>query len=219
QACTEAQAARQAATGYRPASQLIETIGRELDTLLEPDRARLQTFQKALRDHSPGYSELVAAKQHLERLLEIRPDYAPVMNLRRQVADEEQKVEATLANAESLLPARRFDEAVAALGPYDAFAGEMPRVDTVRNSAYQYHLSRGRELAAQPDWESVVSEFRKAVAISPKNQEASAALSNASAQLTATRNQQAADRAALASRDYANKGDVIEAYNTLAQLP
>jgi tetratricopeptide (TPR) repeat protein len=218
-ACTEAQAARQAATGYRPASQLIETITRELDALLESDRARLQTFQKALRDHSPGYSELAAAKQHLERLLEIRPDYAPVMNLRRQVADEEQKLEATLGNAESLLLARRFDEAVTALGQYDAFAGEMPRIDTVRNSAYQYHLSRGRELAAQPDWESAVSEFRKAVAIGPKNQEATAALSNASARLTGTRNQQAADRAALASRDYANKGDFIEAYNALAQLP
>src|SRR5262249_39193560 len=34
QAFAEAQAARQAASGYRPASQLIETISRELDALL-----------------------------------------------------------------------------------------------------------------------------------------------------------------------------------------
>lgn len=218
-ASTEAQAARQAASGYRPASQLIETIDRELDTLLEQDRARLQAFHNALRDHSAGYSELMEAKQHVEQLHEIRPDYAPVINLRREIADDQQKLQATLTNAESLLLARRYDEAVTSLGPYDGFAAEMPRVETVRTTAYQYHFSRGRDLAAQQDWEQAASELRKAMAINPKNQEASAALNNAVAQLTASRNRQAADRAALESREYANKGDFIEAYNSLAQLP
>src|SRR5262249_43354516 len=80
QACSEAQAAREAVAGYRPANQLIEAIGRELDALLEQDRGRLQAYQNGLRDHGTGYSELMTAKQHLEGLQAVRADYAPVVN-------------------------------------------------------------------------------------------------------------------------------------------
>src|SRR5690348_119269 len=88
QAAVEAQAAIQASAGYGPAVKLMDSIHRELDSLLEPDRARLQAFQKALQDHGSGYSQLAAASVHLEQLLGVQPDYAPVLDLRHEVAVE-----------------------------------------------------------------------------------------------------------------------------------
>ncbi len=125
QACTEAQAANRASAGYNPAIKLVDTIRRELDSLLEPDRARLQTFQKALQGHGSGYSQLAAARVHLEQLLEVRSDYAPLLNLRQEVAAEERKLEVTVANAESLTASARYDDAVRSLGPYNSFASEI----------------------------------------------------------------------------------------------
>jgi len=218
-ASTEAQAANQAASGYRAAVALLEVISRELDALLEPDRAKLQAFHKALQDHTAGYSQLRAAKQHVELLWEVRTEYAPVLNLRGEIANEELKLETAVTGAESQKEARRYDDAFAALGPYAAFASEVPRIDAIVSAAYQYHFNQGRDLASQQNWEPATVEFRKAVAIRGGSQEAKTALSNAVAQLTLLRNQQEADRAIRQSNEYAGKSQFIEAYDTLADLP
>ncbi len=219
QASMEAQAANQASPGYSPAIKLMDTIGRELDSLLEPDRARLQAFQKALQDHSPGYSQLAAARVHLERLSTIRPDYAPLLNLRREVAAEERKLETTVSNAESLAASRRYDDALNSLGPYISFASEMPRVDAIVNAAYKHHFDRGHILALQQDWEQAAAEFRKAAAIRPDSREAGAALNDATLQLSAQRDQLAANLAVIQSNEYASTNQLVEAYNVLADLP
>jgi hypothetical protein len=219
QSYAEARAAGQADPGYRPAFKLQDAISHELDALLEPDRSELHAFGEALNNHTKGYSHLAAAKRHIERLLEIRPDYAPVLNLRGEIATEDSKCEATLKNAENLLAAQRYDEAVAALGAYSAFATEIPRMDAVLAAAYGYHSRRGQEFAGRLDWEQAAAEFRKAAAIRSDSPEANASLNNALQQLTAGRNRQAADRALLESKTYASGGDFIEAYNRLANLP
>jgi tetratricopeptide (TPR) repeat protein len=203
QASMEAQAANQASAGYAPPIKIMDAITRELDSLLEPDHARLQAFQKALQDHDSGYSQLAAARLHLEQLLQVRPDYAPLLNLRREIAAEERKLETTVANAESLTASARYDDALSSLGPYNSFASEIPRVDAVVNAAYKYHFDSGQKLAAQQDWERAVTEFRKAAAIRPDSNEAGAALNNATIQLSATRDQQEAKLALLRSNDYA----------------
>jgi hypothetical protein len=219
QACMEARVASQASVGYGPAIKLMDAITRELDSLLEPDRARLRTYQKALQDHGSGYSQLAAARVHLEQLSEVRPDYAPVLDLRREVAAEEKKLETSIANAESLIASARYDDALSSLGPYNSFASEIPRVDSIVNAAYKYHFDSGQKLAAQQDWEQAVAEFRKAAAIRPDSNEAGAALNNATIQLSAKRDQQEARLALLRSNDYASKNQFVEAYNILADLP
>jgi tetratricopeptide (TPR) repeat protein len=219
QASMEAKAANRASAGYNPAIKLVDNITRELDNLLEADRARLQVFQRALQDHGSGYSQLAAATGHLEQLLEVRSDYAPLLNLRQQVAAEEQRVEVTVANAESLTASARYDDGVRSLGPYSSFASEIPRVDAVVNAAYKYHLGNAQKLAAQQDWEQAVAEFRKAAAIRPDSKEAEATLNNAKIQLSAKRDQQEANLAFLQSKDYASKNQFVEAYNVLADLP
>jgi hypothetical protein len=219
QAYAEARAAGQADSGYRPAFKLQDAISQELDALLEQDRTELHAFGDALKNHTTGYSHLTAAKRHIERLLEIRPDYAPVLNLQGEIAKEDSKCEATLKNAETLLAAQRYDEAVAALGPDSAFATEIPRMDAVLAAAYGYHSKRGQELAGRQDWEQASAEFRKAAAIRSDSPEANASLNNALQQMNASRNRQAADQALLESKAYASSGDFIAAYNRLATLP
>ena len=218
-ASLEAQAANQVSAGYDPAIMLMAAIGRELDILLGPDRARLQAFQMALQNHGPGYLQLVAARVHLEQLLEVRSDYAPVLNLRREIAAEERKLETAIATAESLIGSARYDDALYWLRPYNSFASELPRVNAVVNAAYKHHFDIGQRLAARQEWEQAVAEFRKAATVRPDSKEVDAALNDAKIQLSAQHDRQEANRALLQSNDYASQNQFVEAYNVLADLP
>jgi hypothetical protein len=219
QASLEAQTASQSSPGYNPAARLIDDIGRELDNLARLDQTRLQAYRKALQDHTPGYSQLSAAKLHVERLLEVRPDYAPLLSLQREVAAEQRKLETTIVNAQVLMLESRYDQAVNSLGPYVAFASEMPRLDAVINAAFKYHYDNGQRLAARQDWEKAILEFGEAAALRPDRKDVQTAADNAAAQLEAQRNQQAAHTAVLESDEYARKDQFVEAYNVLADLP
>ena len=219
QASVEAQGANHASPGYGPAAKLMENIGRELDFLLETDRTHLQSFQKALQDHGSGYSQLTLAKVHLDRLLEVRSDYAPLLDLRREIVAEEKKLGTAIANAESWTASAHYDEALSALGPYICLAPEIPRVDAVLNAAYKYHLDSGQKLIGQQQWEQALAEFRKAAALRPDSKEVGNALNNAISQLSAQRDQQEAKLAILKSNEYASKNEFVEAYNVLADLP
>ena len=219
QSYVEAKAASQSSPGYKPATQFMDNIGRELDTLARPDQTRLQSYRKALQDHTIGYGQLSAANRHVERLLEVRPDYAPLLNLQSDIVAEQRKLDKTIVGAQVLMMEARFDQAVDSLGPYVAFASEMPRVDGVINAAFKYHYENGQKLAAHQDWEKAITEFGKAAAIRPDRKDVQAAAENATAQLEAQRNQQAANAAVLESDDYAQKSQFVEAYNVLADLP
>lgn len=219
QAYLEAQAAHQASPGYKPAEQLMDSIGRELDNLARPDQARLKAYRNALQDHTPGYSQLQTAKQHVERFLEVRPDYAPLLALQREIAGEHRKLEMTIVSAQGMMAEARYDQALSSLGPYLAFASEMPRVDAVINAAFKYHYENGQRLAGHQEWDKAGLEFSRAAAIRPDRKEAQAAAENASTQLEAQRNQQAATTAVLQSDMYAQQHQIVEAYNVLADLP
>ncbi len=219
QACLEAQTASQSSPGYKPAARLMDDLGRELDNLSRPDQARLQAYRKALQDHTPGYSQLSAARLHVERLLEVRPDYAPLLSLQREIAAEQRKLEKAVVNAQVLMVESRYDQAVNSLGPYVAFASEMPRLDGVINAAFKYHFENGQRLAAHQEWEKAIQEFGKAAALRPDRKDVQAAADNAAAQIEVQRNQQAANTAVLESDEYARTNQFVEAYNVLADLP
>ena len=219
QAYLEAQSASQASPGYKPAAQLTDNIAVELDNLSRPDQTRLQAYRKALQDRTPGYSQLSAAKQHVERLLEVRPDYAPLLSLQREIVAEHRKLETTIVNAQVLVVESHYDQAVTSLGPYAAFASEMPRVDAVINAAFKHHYDNGQRLAGHQEWDKALLEFSKAVAIRPDHKEAQAAADNAATQLEVQKNQQAANAAVEESDEYAKKSQFVEAYNVLADLP
>src|SRR5207237_1365995 len=92
QAQQQEENAEKSVAGYAPAAKLQEQINRELDALLESDRSNLQRYRKALQDHSLGYVQLAAAKQHNEQVLEVSPQYAPALALRAEIAVELRKL-------------------------------------------------------------------------------------------------------------------------------
>lgn len=218
-ASVEVQAAVQDSPGYKPATDLLGSIDKELDQLLESDRAKLQAFQKALQDRTSGYALLAAAQVDLEQLLDICSDYPPLVALRREVGAEQRKVFMAISHAESLAATGRHDDALNLLGPYTSFASEMPRVDALVSSAYRYHFKRGQEASAAQEWEQASVEFRKALAIRPDSKEAASGLDNVTVQADAQRDQQAANFALLESRNFESRGQIVEAYNALADLP
>jgi hypothetical protein len=218
-ASTNARAAAQTSLGFKPAAKLTTLIEHELNVLLEDDRAKLEDFRRALEQQTPGYNHLASARLNLDHLAQVRSDYAPVVNLRNEVAGEQGKLDATLVNAESIAATGRHDDAIKLLGSYLAFSTEVPRIDALIEGAYQYHLKRGQQASADQEWEQACTEFRKAAALRPDRKEADTSLADASAQLSAQHDQQAANIALLQSKDFANKGQIVEAYNVLADLP
>ena len=219
QSYMEAQTASQSSPGYKPAARLVDNIGRELDNLARPDQTRLQAYRKTLQDHTPGYAQLSAAKLHVERLLEVRLDYAPLLSLQREIAAEQRKLDTTIVNAQVLIAESHYDQAVNSLGSYVAFASEMPRVDGVINAAFKHHYDNGQKLSAHQEWEKAILEFGKAAAIRPDRKDVQTAADNAVTRLEAQHNQQAANVAVQESDEYAQKNQFVEAYNVLADLP
>jgi hypothetical protein len=215
----EAQAADQASPAYKPAAQLMDNIKRELDNLSRPDEAHLQAYRKALQDHTPGYAQLTAARQHLEHLLEVQPDSGSLLDLRREIGTEHRKLETAVVSAQTQVFTASYDQALNTLGPYTALASEIPRVDAVINAAFKYHFESGQKLANHQEWEKAGVEFGKAAAIRPERKEAQAAADNAASQLEAERNQGEANTAVLESDEFARNSQFVEAYNVLADLP
>ena len=215
----QADAAQQIVPGYVPSRQLREQIARELDSLLELDRGRFKEYRKALSDHNAGYAQLLVAKQHCDQLVSIDPQYAATNSLRGEILGETRKIDAAVQSAEALVAAKRYDDALNAVDSYRQFAPEAPRISAIVSAAYAFHFGRGQEYSRNQSWDGAVTEFRKAAEIRSDSKEAAAAVKNAELQLEASRNQQAADQALAESNNYAQKGQYVEAYEALINLP
>lgn len=218
QAEQQALQANKVAPGFPAASKLRARINKELDTLLEPDRTKLENFRTALERRTPGYAQLRDAQKHNEELLAVSPEYAPLVNLHSEITAEIHKMDAAIEAAEAAISTKGYDQGLQALGPYRAFAAENPRIESLVAAAYSAHLTRGRELVTQQDWENAVAEFRHASKIR-NSKEATTALNEAESQLNAARDRQAVQRALAESKDYADNKQIIEAYEVLAELP
>jgi hypothetical protein len=215
----QAAVAEQIVPGYASSRQLREQIARELDGLLELDRARLQAYLKALSDHSAGYAQLLIAGQHCDQLVTIDPQYAATNSLRAEILGETRKVDAAVQSAEALVAAKRYDDALNAVASYRQFAPEAPRINAIVSAAYAFHFGRGQEYSRNQSWDGAVTEFRKAAEIRSDSKDAAAAVKNAELNLESARTQQAADQAIAESNAYAQKGQYVEAYEALINLP
>jgi hypothetical protein len=218
QAHQQAEQAVHTVPDYSAAVKLLGQIRAELDLLTAADRAELLAYRKTLLDQTAGYNHLVAARKEDDQILDVDANYLPALELQSDLIKEASRLESILQTAEGLLTAKRYDDALLALGVYRPFASEVPRVEAVVAAVYTYHSTRAKEFAAQPDWEKAVPEFRKAVETRPDNLEAKAALKDAEVQLVNTRNHDAAARAIEQSKAYTEQKQYIDAYQVLAGL-
>lgn len=204
---------------YASALKLLERIHAELETFTTTDRDELVAYRKALGEQIGGYTHLTSAKLLDDQILDVDASLSSALELQSDINKEQSALELVLGKSEAFLKAKRYDEALLALGMYRVFAGEVPRVDSVVAAVYSFHFSRGKEFGAQQNWDNAVPEFRKALETRADSQEARAALSDSEIQLTNTHNRGVADRAVEESKTYAEQKQYIEAYEVLANLP
>ncbi|HYL91561.1 MAG TPA: hypothetical protein VEW69_00235, partial [Alphaproteobacteria bacterium] len=144
--------------GPNPATQkLLQAVHEQIDVALATSRQELQLYQKALAQRSSGLAHLIAAARLSKPALAVDPGYPAAAAMHREVTAEESTLESALENAESLLRAHRYDDALNALGPYRDVAPEMPRIASVVNEVYTFHFTRGQEFNAQQNWEQAAA--------------------------------------------------------------
>lgn len=206
------------APNYASATQLKGAVGLELGSVAEKARGELQAYKQALASHGPGYTHLSEARKLIGQISDVDPQFDQIQSLQSNVSNETRSLEAALHNAEELVNAKRYDDALGAVAPYRSFADEEPRVAAVVSSVYKYHFEQGDTFSKDQKWMEAVSEFQKAEAVT-KTAESTGALKKAQERLQVYQSRQAADAAIAKSEALAEQHQYIDSYEVLAALP
>ncbi len=200
------------------ALELNQKVHSAISSLIDQGHAELQSYKAALSAHTPGYVHLTDAVSLADSIVAIDPSFDPVLSLQTETRNENEKFESDLRSAESLIEAKRFDEALVSISAYESFATELPRLASIIDSAYQSHLSRGQSAAAAGDWETAVNEFQQSLKVK-RTAEVTEALKRATTELETSKNKKAANEALGRSQIFEQQHDYIQAFEVLANLP
>jgi len=200
------------------AAKLRENVRSELVLVTDKARAELQAYKQALSGHTTGYVHLANARQLADHALEVDPHFDQGLTLQSAIAAETKRVDTALHSAETMIAAQHYDDAVAAVAEFRAFAEEEPRISTIIDASYKYHFDRGKAAAASQKWHDAVQEFQKASDLKPTTESANA-LKQAHAEFLSSTNQSAANTALQQSSAFEQEKHSIEAYEVLANLP
>jgi len=199
-------------------SKLRDAVHAELVLVADKIRAELQAYRQALANHTTGYSHLSVSRQLTEQTLGVDPHFDQGTTLQAAVTAETKRVDEAMQSGESNTAAQHYDEAVAAVSDFRAFADEEPRIAAILDTAYKYHLEQGKADTAAQKWSDAVQEYQRAVSIKP-TAEATAALKTGQSSLQSSNDQAAADTALQQSNAFEQDKKYIEAYEVLANLP
>ena len=200
------------------AVKLHESVRSELVLLADKARAELQAYKQALAGHKSGYIHLANARRLNDQALEVDPHFDQGMTLQSAIAAETERVDATLRGAESMISSQHYDDAVAALAEFRAFAEEEPRISAMVDAAYKYHFRRGQASASDQRWHDAVEEYQRASDLKP-TAESAGALQHAQGEILSSTNQAAATAALQQSSAFEQDKHYVEAYEVLADLP
>jgi tetratricopeptide (TPR) repeat protein len=200
------------------AGKLRENVRSELVLVADKGRAELQAYKQALAGHTTGYVHLANARQLADHALEVDPRFDQGLTLQSAIAAESKGVDTAVHSAESMIPSQHYDDAVAAVAEFRAFAEEEPRISAIIDAAYKYHFDRGKADAANQKWHDAVQEYQKAADLKPTTESANA-LKQAHAEFLSSTNRAAADAALQQSTAFEQDKHSIEAYEVLADLP
>ena len=212
-----AEQARELMSTNDDASKLHDAVHSELVLVADKIRAELQAYRQALANHTTGYSHLNVSRQLTEQTLGVDPHFDQGMTLQGAVTAETKRVDEAMQRGESNIAAQHYDEAVAAVSDFRAFADEEPRIAGILDTVYRYHLEQGKADSAAQKWRDAVPEYQKAVSIKP-TAEATAALKQAQVSLQSSNDQAAADAALQQSNAFEQDKKDVEAYEVLANL-
>jgi hypothetical protein len=200
------------------AGKLRDAVHSELVLVADKIRAELQAYHQALTSHTMGYAHLGSSLQLTEQTLGVDPHFDQGKSLEDAIGGETKRIGAAMQSGESNIAAQHYDEAVAAVSDFRAFADEEPRIGAILDTAYKHHLEQGKAAVDSQKWRDAVQEYQRAVSIKP-TAEATAALKQAQGSLQSSNDQAAADNALQQSNAFEQDKKYIEAYEVLADLP
>jgi hypothetical protein len=200
------------------ATKLGQDVQAEIQKLLDTGAKLLEAYKAALSSHTAGYRFLVEAQSLASATVGIVPDLPAAKALDAETSQAMSQLDDAVHAAYSLLPGKKFDEAVSAVSLYASFAGEDQRIEAILEAASAFHVERARGFARAEDWDGAVSEYGKAAEIKP-TPETAKALADAKANRETANTRKAADAALKRSGEFEAQGQYIQAYEVLADLP
>lgn len=217
-ACSRADQVHELLPANDDATKLRQNVRAELTIVADKARNEFEAYKQALKGHASGYAHLGKARQLASHTLEVDPRFDQGLTLQTAIAAEVKRVETALASAEAKASSQQYDESLAVISEFKTFAGEEPRIASIIDAAYKYHLDRGNASATDQKWQDAVDEYQKASDIK-STPDVTAALKQAQTELIASTNQSAASAALQQSAAFEQEQRHIEAYEILANLP
>jgi hypothetical protein len=203
--------------GDDSAVKLRDDVRVELTALTDKANADLKSFREALSNHSGGYPLLVSAKSLSDQISIVDPKFASGITLATAVSGEVRSMDTAIQNATAQMNSHQYDPAYITIGKYLSFADEEPRLKQIVAADFKYHMDKGSSEESSSNFADAVADFKRADEIIAGD-ESKAALNKAQAELLATQNKQAADKALAISKERMGEKDAIAAYEVLANL-
>jgi uncharacterized protein YqgV (UPF0045/DUF77 family) len=192
-------------------------INGALGRMTASSASELAAYRTAFADHKAGYIHLQNAQKEADEIQQIDPLFPALKALQADLLKDSEALRAALRTAEAARATGQMEDALQAIEPYRAFAGEEKRIAALFDANFDFHVAQAKQAETAPDWPTAVSEYEKALAA--KDSDAvREALKNARAQQVITQDRQAADKAEEASKAYEQEHDLVHAYEALATL-
>jgi hypothetical protein len=202
------------------AAKLNGEIRTQFAALTDASQSELDAYHAALVAQGPGYIHLQTGKKLSDAVTEVDSEFAPGQVLARAVLKDNEAYESALHSATTLAAVKQpqeTEQAAKAVQPYRAFRAEDPRLASVIDAIYSFHMQHGADAATALDWESSVAEFQQAIA-AKDTKDAQDSLKNAQEQLVIAKNAAAAKAALQRSSNAEQQHDMIQAYEQLSSL-
>jgi tetratricopeptide (TPR) repeat protein len=200
------------------AMKLKAAVLKELNAIADRGQSELQAYKTALQAGVAGYIHLQNAKKLGDALAGIDPGFQPGQDLLKNALLASNAFDSALLNAESAVTGKQMDAAMESIKPLIPFSSEEPRIPAVVNAAYSYYFQLGKQFSAASDWDNAIKNLNKAVKVKDTS-EVDEAIKQANKELVIVRDKTAATKAQETSKDYEDKKDYINAFETLYYLP
>lgn len=200
------------------AKDLDKKVHTEIVTLSSSALSRLKLYEQALKDHSIGYSNLLAAEKFADTAVGIEQSSPDAVQAESQTKRARLSFDKLLRDIDSSIASQHIDDAAQQILTIRSFADENSKVaDDLRSISASY-VSISKKLEETSDWTGAAKELKKAADIAP-SAEVLDLLKNVTQQETIALNKAAADAAVAKSQSSESEGDIITAYEVLDDLP
>lgn len=203
---------------FAKAEAAARELNQQIQIILDAAKNEIAAYLKSFADHTPGFAHLKNAKTHLDHARTADPAFPALAKIDADLNTQSQEIEKAMAAADSLVAAKKFDEAYVAIAKYTQFASELPRVSAVIDAAFKNRRDQGDEFVKTSKLAEGIAEYKKALEYR-KDPETATTLKKTEADLQLFNDKEGAQQAMAESQAFVEKKQFVEAYERLSTLP